>query len=87
MPPAISSTGKGDPKDAGNSQIVSRHDGMKQQQCCREDSEQEIVVQLAERVARLVAVSTSHMPLILRYVPKTSRKEGESPFIGCANER
>ena len=76
MPSIISSAGKGKPKAANNSKVIPRHDGVKPQKYHKGDVEQETITQLAKQVV----LSTNHMLLALRYVPKARRKEGETPF-------
>jgi len=76
----ISSTGGGEPKAVDNPKVILKHDGIKQQEYCKENAEQETITQLAKHVAKQVVVSTNHMPSVLRYFPKARRKEGETPF-------
>ena len=42
-------------------------------------------MQYAKQVAKQATVSTNFVTLILRYVSKSHRKEGESPFNGVVN--
>ena len=57
------------------------HDGMKQQQDKRDDK-QVREIQSVKQVARQMVASTNSMTPVLRYVSKSRRKEGESPFGG-----
>jgi len=82
----ISSTGKGSSKVVKDTLAIMGHDGTKQQQPSSKDDKQVQEVQSIKQVGEQVATSTYSRPPILRYVPKSRHKEGESPFTGVANE-
>ena len=81
LPSTISSTGKGGAKNAPQ---VRKNDAPKQQSE-KEASKQGNTTSLIEQVAKPAAALTGSMPTILRYIPKSRRKEGESPFGECTS--
>jgi len=81
IPSTISSTGKGAAKKA--SQV--RKDDSSKQQLEKEVSKQCNTTSRIEQVAKPAAALTGSMPTILRYIPKSRRKEGESPFGECTS--
>jgi len=80
----ICSIGKGEPKATRNSQMAIGHDGIKQQQGERDDK-QVREIQSIKQVARQMAASTNSMIPVLRYILKSRRKKGESPFGRVVN--
>ena len=85
MIPTISSTGKGDSKVVKDTPAAIRHKAVKPQHPYRKDDKQVEEVQCIKQAGKQVATSTHSATPILRYVPKSRRKEGESPFTGVAN--
>ena len=81
----VSSTGKGDPKAVKETPVAVGHNAAKPQQPCRKDDAQAEKVQSIKQAGKQVAISTHSAAPILRYVPKSHRKEGESPFTGVTN--
>jgi len=81
MPSTISSIGKGGAKNAPQAR---KHDASKQQPE-KEASKQRNTTSLIGQVAKPATASTGAMPPILRYIPKSRRKEDESPFSECTS--
>ena len=76
MPSTISSTGKGVAKNASR---TTKDDAPKQQPE-KEASEHGSATPRVNQVTKQDAASTGPIPPILRYIPRSRRKEGESPF-------
>ena len=70
----------GDSKVTKNPQTTTEHDGVKQRQQGKEDDEEASETQPAKQVAKRVAASTNSTTPILRYIPKSHRKDGESQW-------
>ena len=81
----ISSRRKGSLKVVKDTQAAIGHDATKQQQPYKKDDKQAEEVQSIKQAGKQVATSTHSGPPILRYVPKSRRKEGELSFTGVAN--
>ena len=81
MPSAIFSTRKGAIKKAPQ----ARKDDFPKQQLEKEASKQGSTTSCVEQVAKLVVASTGSIPPILRHIPRSRCKEGESPFGECTS--
>jgi len=81
----ISSTGKGDPKVVKDTPVAIGHNAAKPQQPYRKGDEQAEKVQSIKQDGKQVATLAHSAAPILRYVPKSRRKVGESPFSGVTN--
>ena len=75
----IASTG--DSKVTKNPQITIEHNGVKQRQQGKKHDEEASETQPAKQVAERMAASANSMTPILRYVPKSRRREGELSLI------
>jgi len=82
---AISFIGKGDSKVIKDTPTTMGYNDAKQYQRYMKDNKQVEEVQSTKQAGKQVAISTYSKASILRYVPKSRRKEGESPFTGVAN--
>jgi len=76
----ISFTGKQDPKVVKDTSVAIGHNAAKSQQPYRKDDEQVEKIQSIKQDGKQVVTSAHSAAPVLRYVPKSRRKEGESPF-------
>ena len=79
----IASTGES--KVTKGAQATTGRDDAKQQQRNREDDKEVSEIQPAKQVPGQVVASPNPMTPILRYVSKSRRRKGESPFGGVVN--
>jgi len=77
--------GNGSSKVINDTSAAIGHDATKQQQPYKNDDKQVDEVQSIKQAGKQVATSTHSGPPILRYVPKSHRKEAESPFTRVVN--
>jgi len=61
---------------------VPKEDILKQQ-LKKEESKQEGTPSFAKQADKKVATSIGLAPIVLRYIPKSRRKDSDSPFSEC----
>ena len=81
LPSQILSTGKKDDKKKVDSSLIPKEPPIQRKELQKEKVTKEVVTQPIQK-----AKASSSAP-ILRYIPKSQRKEGESPFAECQDSK
>jgi len=79
MSSTITSAGKGGTENA----LLAPKEYIRKQQLKKEESKQGDTPSSIKRVDKIVATSTSLALMVLRYIHRSRRKDGESPFSEC----